>query len=143
MVCKPRTEAQKQEITSPQLTQEGTTHEETTSMSSKHKNRSLSSDFSSLPLSEALARKLLATAGCSAVLYNPDICVKNLIMGNSTHRDHINDQQLPIALSQYQRGIDLKQCWTIASHYIRLVASLIGNYFQYSITFLTPVYIYP
>lgn len=95
------------------------------------------------PLSEALARKLLATAGCSAVLYNPDICVKNLIMGNSTHRDHINDQQLPIALSQYQRGIDLKQCWTIASHYIRLVASLIGNYFQYSITFLTPVYIYP
>lgn len=86
------------------------------------------------PLSEAPARKLLATASCSAVLCNPDICVKNLIKASSIHRDHINGQWLPIVLCQYQRGIDLKQCWTMASPYIRLVVSLIGYYFHQSIT---------
>lgn len=60
------------------------------------------------PLSDALARKLLATASCCAVLCNPDIYVKNLIKASSTHRDHTNDQQLPIVLNQYHRAVDLK-----------------------------------
>lgn len=82
--------------------------------------------------SEASARKLLAAASVFAVLCNPDISIKNLIKANLMHRDHINRPQLPIVLSQYQRGMDLKKLWTTASPRITLVVSLIEYYFLQS-----------
>lgn len=132
--CNSGTEAKKYEITFPQTAKEGTIHKETKSSSFKHKTSRPASNSPSIPLSlRLLPGNCWPLSVFFAVLCNPDISIKNLIKAYLMHRDHINGPQLPIVLSQYQRGMDLKNLWTMTSPCITLVVSLIGYYFLHAL----------